>query len=78
MKICRVRAEWDFDPSFQFVVICGINDDGLAVRDQEWYGCAQQSDGGRYPFYVQPRLGLICYGQGELPPENTDLFRQLL
>ncbi len=74
MKICRIHAEWDSDPFIQFVMICGINDDGLVVKDQEWYGCAKEADGGRYPFYVDSRLGLLCYGQ-ELHPENTDLFR---
>ena len=78
MKICRIHAEWDSDPLIQFVLICGINDDGLVVKDQEWYGCAKEADGGRYPFYVSPRLGLFCYGQGDLPPENTDLFRDVI
>ena len=78
MKICRVHAERDTDPLCQFVVICGITDDGLVVKDQEWYGYAQEADGGRYPFYTSPRLGVLCYGQGDLPPENTDLFRDVI
>lgn len=78
MKICRVHADWDSDPLFQFVVICGVNDDGLAVKDQEWYGCVKEADGTRYPFYVQSRLGLLCYDQAEVHPENTDLFRDVI
>ena len=78
MKICRISAEWTSNPAYQFVVICGINDDDLAVKDQEWYGCAKESSGGRYPFYVDARSGLFCYGQGDISPENTDLFRDVI
>jgi hypothetical protein len=78
MKICRVYAEWDSDPLVQFVVICGVNDDGLIVKDQEWYGCAKEADGTLYPFYVESRLGLLCYGRPDVDPENTDLFRDVI
>lgn len=75
MKICRVSAEWVSDPTYQFIVICGVDDKGKVTRDGEWYGCAIESDGGRYPFYVRPKSDFLCYGQGDIPPENTDLFR---
>lgn len=78
MKICRILAEWDLDPTYQFVVICGLLDDGSVARDQEWYGYAKEADVGRYPFYVPPGTDLFCYGRHELPPENTDLFRDVI
>lgn len=77
MKICRIRAEWEANPRFEFVVICGLTSDGLVIREQEWYGYAKEADGGRYPFYVRQGSDLFCYGPGELPPENTDLFRDV-